>query len=194
LTLKLKKGQRGVTGLETAIILIAFVMVASVFSYVILSSGLFSSQRTKMAVSAGLKETSDTLLLKGNVLGLMAAGEVTTIYLTLGILEGGGGIDFTDTAGGNNVVVISFSDAYQQYPNLSWTLTKLATVNSDDTLDHNELFQVTVDLTEVNAGAAAGEELTANHVFQIEIKPPVGAVLSIERTVPNRVSNIINMH
>ncbi len=194
MTLKLNKGQKGITGLETAIILVAFVMVASVFSYVVLSSGLFSSQKTKQAVTAGLKETSDTLLLKGNVLGLMAGGFVTTLYLNLGILQGGSGIDFTDTAGGNNVVVISFSDAYQQYPALSWSLTKLATINADDTLDHNELFQITVDLTVVNAGAAAGEELGKNHTFQLEIKPPTGAVLSIERTVPNRVSNMVNMH
>ncbi len=36
------KQQRGITGIETAIILIAFVIVASVFAYVVLSAGLFS--------------------------------------------------------------------------------------------------------------------------------------------------------
>ena len=33
--------ERGITGLETAIILIAFVVVASVFAYAVLTAGLF---------------------------------------------------------------------------------------------------------------------------------------------------------
>ena len=37
--------QRGITGLETAIILIAFVVVASVFAYTVLSAGIFWNSR-----------------------------------------------------------------------------------------------------------------------------------------------------
>ena len=40
----LHRDERGITGLETAIILIAFVVVASVFAYSVLSAGIFSSQ------------------------------------------------------------------------------------------------------------------------------------------------------
>ena len=39
---RLRSKEQGITGLETAIILIAFVIVASVFAYVVLSAGLFS--------------------------------------------------------------------------------------------------------------------------------------------------------
>ena len=39
------RGEKGITGLETAIILIAFVVVASVFAYTVLSAGLFASQK-----------------------------------------------------------------------------------------------------------------------------------------------------
>jgi len=45
--------QRGITGLETAIILIAFVVVASVFAFTVLSTGIFSSERSKETVHAG---------------------------------------------------------------------------------------------------------------------------------------------
>ena len=34
--------ERGITGLGTAIVLIAFVVVAAVFAFVVLSTGLFS--------------------------------------------------------------------------------------------------------------------------------------------------------
>jgi flagellin-like protein len=50
--------QRGITGIETAIILIAFVIVASVFAYVVLSAGLFSTQKAKEAIHAGLEEAT----------------------------------------------------------------------------------------------------------------------------------------
>ncbi|MCK4273982.1 MAG: hypothetical protein KAW90_03740, partial [Dehalococcoidales bacterium] len=54
---RIREKQEGITGLETAIILIAFVIVASVFAYVVLSAGLFSSQKAKEAVNAGLQST-----------------------------------------------------------------------------------------------------------------------------------------
>ncbi len=63
----LVKGQRGVTGLETAIILIAFVVVASVFAFTVLSTGIFSAERGKETVFAGLKQARGSIELKGAV-------------------------------------------------------------------------------------------------------------------------------
>jgi flagellin-like protein len=62
------KEQKGITGLETAIILIAFVVVAAVFAYTVLSAGLFSTQKSQEAVYSGLQETQNTLEVKGGVL------------------------------------------------------------------------------------------------------------------------------
>jgi flagellin FlaB len=59
--------QKGITGLETAIILIAFVVVAAVFAYTALSAGLFSTQKGQEAVYAGLKEARSTIELRGAV-------------------------------------------------------------------------------------------------------------------------------
>ena len=41
---RLKSEQEGITRLETAIVLIAFVVVASVFAFAVLSTGLLSSE------------------------------------------------------------------------------------------------------------------------------------------------------
>lgn len=60
--------QRGVTGLETAIILIAFVVVASVFAFTVLSTGIFSAERGKETIYAGLKEARSSIQLKGSVI------------------------------------------------------------------------------------------------------------------------------
>ena len=67
--LTLIKGNRGVTGLETAIILIAFVVVASVFAFTILSTGIFSAERSKETVYAGLEQARGSVELKGSVIG-----------------------------------------------------------------------------------------------------------------------------
>ena len=65
----LHRGQKGITGLETAIILIAFVTVASVLAYSVLSAGIFSSERGKAAVYSGLSSAESTMSLKGSVVG-----------------------------------------------------------------------------------------------------------------------------
>ncbi len=59
--------QRGITGLETAIVLIAFVVVSSVFAFAALSTGLFSSDKAKETIQAGLAETRGSMELKGSV-------------------------------------------------------------------------------------------------------------------------------
>ena len=50
------RNQRGITGLETAIVLIAFVIVTSVFAFTILSAGVFSSEANKQTIHADLPD------------------------------------------------------------------------------------------------------------------------------------------
>jgi len=195
---KIREGQQGITGIETAIILIAFVIVASVFAYVVLSAGLFSTQEAKEAIHQGLEEAKSTIEIKGNIYGRMEAGILTEIYFTVATTTGGDMIDFTDTSSANgtteNVVVISYSDAYQIIPTVNWTMQKLNTESTDDILDRNELFMITVDLRCVSANATPEMLPGPYHEFQLEVKPPVGAVLVLERTLPARVDQIVNLY
>jgi flagellin FlaB len=190
------RNQKGITGLETAIILIAFVIVASVLAYVVLSAGLFSTQKAKEAVYAGLEEAKSTIEIKGNIYGRMVDSVLTEVYFTVGTTTGGDAIDFTDTSSGNasNLVIISYSDAYQIFPTVNWTMSKLNTVDTDNILDQTELFQINVDLSCVSANATAEQLPGPYHTFQLELKPPVGAVLVIERTLPARVDRIVNLY
>ena len=192
--IKLIRNQRGITGLETAIILIAFVIVASVFAYVVLSAGLFSAQKAKEAVHSGLKETGSTIELKGNVLGKMESSVLTELYFTVGLPAGGNAIDFTPSSSNSSKVVISYSDAYQQIPSINWTMTKLNTSDPDNMLDQDELFQITVDLSAASANVTDEQKPGPYSEFRLEIKPPTGAVLTIERTIPARVSQIIDLY
>lgn len=186
---RLRTRQEGITGLETAIILIAFVIVASVFAYVVLSSGLFSSQKAKEAVNAGLGSTMAVVELKGNVIAKMESQEVTEVYLYVGLPAAGNPVDFTDTANATNKVVISYHDQTNMVPSVDWTVQKLSTLNTDNLLDPNELFMVTVDLS-TSSNVSIGPYST----FALEMKPPDGPVLAIERTVPARTSQYVNLH
>lgn len=108
LTRKIDKNQGGITGLETAIILIAFVVVAAVFAYTVLSAGLFSSQKSSEAVYAGLEETQSTLELKGAVLAdnlceitdCETAWASGTTLTTTGTQEGSNCVYFDATSSG----------------------------------------------------------------------------------------------
>jgi flagellin FlaB len=194
---KVQRNQKGITGIETAIILIAFVIVASVFAYVVLSAGLFSTQKAKEAIHAGLDEAKSTIEVKGNIYGRMTSGVLTEVFFTVATTTGGDMIDFTDTtpdATGNtsNKVIISYSDQYLFIPSLNWTMTKLNTGDDDNLLDKNELFLIDVDLSEItdNTSQLPGPY----HTFSLEVKPPIGAVLVLERTVPARVDSIVNLY
>ena len=192
---RLFSDQQGITGIETAIILIAFVIVASVFAYVVLSAGLFSTQKAKEAISAGINEAQSTVEVKGNLYGTMVNSVLTSVTFTLATTTGGEVVDFTPPSTGNtSKVIISYSDAYQMFPSLNWTLTKLNSSEADNILDSNKLFQITVDLTPVSIGVSDDQKPRAYHTFTIEVKPPVGAVLSMERTIPARVNSVINLY
>jgi flagellin FlaB len=71
----IRKDEKGMTGLETAIILIAFVTVAAVFSYAVLSAGLFSAERGKETIYAGLEQAKSNMEIAGSVIA-------TSVYNT----------------------------------------------------------------------------------------------------------------
>jgi flagellin FlaB len=185
--------QRGITGLETAIVLIAFVMVASVFAYVVLSAGLFSSQKAKEAVYQGMGQTSGSVALKGNVLARMENSVVKQVYIPIAAVAGGNPTDFSDTSTNNTKVNVSYSDANYFFSSVNWSLTKVITVNSDNLLDENEMFLITVDLTGLSYNGTA-VSVGAYQRFMLEVKPPTGAVLPVERTVPGRVTDMVNLY
>jgi len=185
---KLRERQEGITGLETAIILIAFVIVASVFAYVVLSAGLFSSQKAKEAVNAGIQSTMSTVEIRGNIVAKMVGGVATEISFPVGIPAAGSAVDFSPSSANITPVVISYMDSDNFIPTCNWTLTKLATINGDNLLDHNELFLKTVQMP------GAPVSIGPYDSFAMEVKPPDGPVLAFERTLPSRVSSYVNLH
>jgi archaeal flagellin FlaB len=173
----MRRDERGITGLETAIILIAFVVVASVFAYTVLSAGIFSSQKGQEAVYTGLQHARSTLELKGDVVAHTNGSAVTELVICVASALNGEAIDMTEPPT-DNVVVVSYSSHGNRTDDLSWTATQLGKGNGDQMLDPGETFEMTIDMT------TAGEAVGTYHTFDVEIKPPVGSVLVVERTTP----------
>jgi len=208
------KHQRGITGLETAIILIAFVVVAAVFAYTVLSAGLFSTQKGQEAVYSGLKEAQSTLELKGSVIATAnttgPAGTIQQISFVVSNVLGGEAIDFTAptvasdntgqaASGSSNKVVINYIDQDQNIKNLFWTVVKMGADDGDNLLEVNEKFQIIVgsDIPADSGGNlvdALTTDLTVNKTFDLEVVAPAGAVLVVERTTPAYIDWVMNLH
>jgi archaeal flagellin FlaB len=205
---KFLRHEKGITGLETAIILIAFVVVAAVFAYTALSAGLFSTQKGQEAVYAGLKEARSTIELRGAVSAVApstgATANISQISFTIASVLGGEAIDFTPPSGGasgiatgtDNKVIISYIDQDQNVTNVYWTATALGKDDGDYLLETDEKFEITVGgntgnnlLNALNASYLLG----VNKTFSLVLVTPIGAVLEIERTTPPYMDAIMNL-
>ncbi len=166
------RDQKGITGLETAIILIAFVVVASVFAYTVLSAGIFSSQKGQEAIYAGLEETRASMALRGSVLGYKHTANGTEtcgrVSFTLTNTLEGQAIDLTppytasgnDTAGwtitssgSTNVCIIAYIDENQVIGDTAWSLSWVGKRSSGDyLLESEEKAVITVWLVNATNG------------------------------------------
>ena len=82
--------RKGITGLETAIILIAFIVVAAVFAFTVMTTGLFSSEKAKTTVQAGIAEASSTFAPKGAVIAAANTAKTSVEMITFQITTASG--------------------------------------------------------------------------------------------------------
>ena len=184
----LHKKERGITGLETAIILIAFVIVASVFAFVVLSTGLFSAERGKETVFAGLEKARGNLEVRGalTVTDTDASGTITAAdNIEFNLANAAGGFPvLVDPAATTNSVVMNFIDAQARTADLTYTVLEIQG-DGDNLLENGELFEINV---------APGGALDANEIFEIEVVPPQGGTLLVNRTMPPEIDIVMDLH
>ncbi len=197
-TPSLLKSQRGITGLETAIVLIAFVVVCSVFAFSALSTGLFSSDKAKDTIHSGLAETRASMQLKGSVIATATAGTtgaVSNIAFQVAPAAGGATIDLTP-----GQTIIKYTDSVQSkiFDSTSgFTVSAVGNADSDSLLERNESLQI--DMINLDTGlhdtdnSTLKSKLGANTTFTLEIVPPQGPVLFIERSTPINMDVITNL-
>jgi len=213
--MKLFKNEDAFTGLEAAIVLIAFVVVAAVFSYVMLGAGFFATQEAQQVVHTGSQQASSSLEIIGNVYGYNVSSpdaeenfttKLDYLVFTVGNTAGGTPIDITQmlvtyVCGGVSEVIMYNStksvvgspgtpiDPGNVAGNIShsnWTVIK--TYNDVGGASNHLLESGEQFVLAVRLPATKPEN---NVRFAVNLHPAVGAVYPIERTVPpylNRVN------
>ena len=193
------KDQRGITGLETAIVLIAFIVVATEFAFAALTTGLFSADKSKQTIQAGLAETRGSMQLKGSVILTASAtgtsGLVSDIAFQVSNAAGGQAIDLTP-----GKTLIKYTDQTQSKMFSStdgFTVTAMGSADSDKLLERNETYELKLIDLETGTGPG-GDTLTTtlgiDTTFRLEVIPPKGAVLFIERTTPIFLDDINSLN
>jgi flagellin FlaB len=193
-----KHNDEGFTGLEAAIVLIAFVVVAAVFSYVVLGAGFFTTQKAQETVHTSVQQASSTLEIVGNVYGTNDAGATSSIKLinfTVALAPGGTPVDFSKVTltYSNATTLETLSQvgvapesvaAYPGEPKQGfWAVTK---VNNDvgtnnKLLEASEQFQISAWPTSL---------IYPNDKFTLEVKPSVGAAFDITRSAPGGLNQV----
>ena len=174
------KDEKAFTGLEAAIVLTAFVVVAAVFSYVVLGAGFFTSDKAKEVIHTGVDQATSSIEVSGDVIAMnnTTTGDVGYVLMTVQLTAGQAPVDMRD-----DKMIISYFDKNQYDNNVTWTTSWIK--GSEDMLDPNEK-------VEINVTIPGG--LEKNMKFTIEVKPPMGSTLPMTRTVPGAIDTVMNLH
>jgi len=212
---------RGVVGIESAIVLIAFVIVAAALAFVVLNMGFATSQKAKTAIVATLGEAGSSLQVSGKVFAWANSSgtvpEIHVIGIPIKIASGGQSVNLLSNFTAVKYVSdsVTYDDIYEGVTTLDPTPT-ISISNgiveclaiTGTVLTSNPITSIpstftgaciyfTVNLNNNNIidqgehailaiifGPAA-DRPTALDKIKIELIPPSGATLTVERQIPN---------
>ena len=203
--------KKGVVGIESAIVLIAFVIVAAALAFVVLNMGFFTTQRSKQVISSGLGEASSALEIDGSIVAHVdtSAKNITYIVIPVKLASGQHEVDLTP---GKTTIAywspnkgIALTDIYNATLETG-TYTDPSQVASEMSPDENNTVLANIAwVTNINNDKVLdpGEKVFVVIKFyqsvqpknydtiKVEIRPPIGAPLTIERTVPASLNNAV---
>ncbi len=192
------------TGLEAAIVLIAFIVVAAVFSYVVLGAGFFTTQKSQEVVHTGVQQASSSLEIIGNVYGMAttASSGLEYVKFTVGNTAGGTGLDVSK-------MVVTYTDEQTRAPDVkyesdsgdaliiklqaaatvpsatyvgAWGIIETINANGDTLLEPGEQFVIGVSVPTATT--------TVNTPFTVNLQPAVGAVFALKKTIPPAINPV----
>jgi flagellin FlaB len=183
------------TGLETAIILVAFVITAAAFSFMLLNMGFLTSQKTQTVIASSLDESTTSLQVVDAVVATFAISDsqtytnMTGVEFFLRLPSGGETIDLS-----SDKLTVTYTNMRCHgvvYPP-NGTVVTVMCVNGDDDklLEQGEIFEVEMNLSALTAAMVNPAATTTweryPHPYewwQITIKPSQGSTVTIRRTL-----------
>ena len=182
----LHRGQKGMSGLETAIILIAFVTVASVLAYSVLSAGIFSAERGKATVYKGLESAQATMEVVGSVLGLSPnETKLETVQFDVSLSIPDEDVDM------DAVIINWFDKEYEiELTSSDWS-SAIADGSTErgaaNMLENDEVHEIVVTVP-------ASANISTYEEFTIQVIPPTGATVTIKRTTPGALDKVMDLY
>jgi len=192
------------TGLEAAIVLIAFVVVAAVFSYVLLGAGFYTTQTAQETVHNGVAQASSSLEIVGDMLGIAEGTNptrLTYVNTSVALTAGGTSMDLTqmviscaDNNGGRNPNIANNTDLNScdgvfsnaaTVDDMRWCVSgKFNDLNPEspnNLLEPNEIWLLSIGMPPT---------ATINTKGTINMQPAVGAVVPLTRTLPGAFTRV----
>jgi flagellin FlaB len=173
--------EEGFTGLEAAIVLIAFIVVASVFSYVVLGAGFFTTQKAQETIYRGIEQSTTNVQLVGHVYGLSSntTEGIDQIGFTIGLVPG------TPSVNLEKMTVIASTPTFS--PKIfAWTNASSSTKDTNfialkNGIGISQSAMTPGDQVEIQLNITAVPRDTK---ITIEIRPGIGASYPFSKTTP----------
>jgi flagellin FlaB len=185
--------EAGFTGLEAAIVLIAFVIVSAVFAYVVLGSGIIFSEASRSTVHRGIHEAGSSLTVTGKGYGITdTPNSIKFINIPVGLTPGSDPIDITTVSvrlvGSNHQEMLKRNDPLFDVAPASghWSVRERLNADSDHLIEVGEQYILSI-LPEITS------DCVPHGTFAVEIKPAGRTALRVERTVPGSITTITRL-
>ncbi|QLH08187.1 archaellin/type IV pilin N-terminal domain-containing protein [Candidatus Nitrosotenuis sp. DW1] len=110
------RSHRGVIGVESAIVMIAFVIVAAALAFVVLNMGFSTTQRAKTAIVSSLEESSSALEIAGKVTAsgdVSPTGKINVTSIPVKVASGGSSVNL-----GNTTMAVKYFSGSVEYDNI----------------------------------------------------------------------------
>lgn len=184
-TKRVSERAEGPTVLEVVLILVGFLAISTVITFVILTAAAAYVEQTKPVAKNHAQDASSPMLVNGSIMASGANGNVSDVSFNLSLASGADPVDLSSSVA-DAKVVIGFHDASQTLNNLEWTLSWIGRNDGDNVLEAGEVAGLTVDVS--------GASLSAHTAFTLEIKTPTGVILPLNRTTPDSIEAVMDLH
>ncbi|MBI5146107.1 MAG: flagellin [Thaumarchaeota archaeon] len=125
-----RQSHRGVIGVESAIVMIAFVIVAAALAFVVLNTGFSTTQKAKTTIVSSLGEASSSLEISGKVTGLgnVSQAKLEVVAVPIKIASGGESVNLDPST-----AAVKYISNTVEYDNIyAGTLTAAADGDDDN--------------------------------------------------------------
>ena len=195
--------KRGIVGIEAAIVLIAFVVIAAALAGVVINMGFYSTQKVKGTIGRGISEASSALQLNGHVIGKTnGTGHLVIMTFPVKVSVGKSEVDLNV-----NTTVVSIEGRVCLLDIYRGVIDEESAGLSEDPEELDEIIEKIFDNMEkpeayfiiynddndtilenfekgfliINMGKYGLREYDK---VRIEVKPGEGSALTIDRTIP----------